>query len=217
VAVCGISLDASGTSRLNASVGLVSERSSGRRRAPTARRVRRDGWLRESIRRWKSFNWLLGQSADRCYARPPYDGDVNFEPSCEAKRHPDCALVSVAFVALVVFLVGAAFLIPSVIASGITNGPDNMFGDQYMKTAVALIELHKVRYGKYPDSLWDLKFTGQWDQIALQSVSYYPNADHSAYYIEVEPGWVGKPTMEIPDEFGRGTGYSAALKPKDHK
>jgi hypothetical protein len=31
--------------------------------------------------------------------------------------------------------------------------------------------LHKVRYGKYPDSLSDLKFTGEWDQIALQSVS----------------------------------------------
>ncbi len=53
-----------------------------------------------------------------------------------------------------------------------------MFGDQHLKTAVALIELHKVRFGKYPDTLRDLKFTGQWDQLALQSVGYYrmPNA-----------------------------------------
>ena len=91
-----------------------------------------------------------------------------------------------------------------------------MFGDQHLKTAMALIELHKVRYGKYPGSLVDLRFTGQWDQIALQSVSYYPNADRSAYYIEVNRGWIGKPTLEMPAEFWAGTGYSAALKPVDH-
>jgi hypothetical protein len=33
--------------------------------------------------------------------------------------------------------------------SGITRPLDNMFGDQVFKTTVALIELHKVRYGKY--------------------------------------------------------------------
>src|ERR1043165_8510040 len=101
----------------------------------------------------------------------------------------------------------------SIIASGITRGFDNKFGDQHLKTAVALIELHKVRYGKYPDSLSDLKFTGQWDQIALQSVRYYPNADRTAYYIEVETGWIGKPDREMPDEFWRGTGYTMSLKP----
>jgi hypothetical protein len=90
-----------------------------------------------------------------------------------------------------------------------------MFGDQHLKTTVALIELHKVRYGKYPDSLSDLKFTGEWDQIALQSVSCYPNADRTAYYVAIERGWVGKPNLEMPDEFWKGTGYSASLKPKD--
>ena len=125
-------------------------------------------------------------------------------------------IIALVGVALVVSSVSIALLIRSVIESGITKGPDNMFGDQHLKTAVALIELHKVRYGKYPDSLRDLRFTGQWDQLALQSVSYYPNSDHSAYYIEVERGWVGKPTLEMPDEFWRGTGYSAALRPKDH-
>ena len=124
-------------------------------------------------------------------------------------------IVTLVGVALVVILAGTAILIRSVIASGITNGPDNLFGDQHLKTAVALIELHKVRYGKYPDSLRDLRFTGQWDQIALQNVSYYPNADRSAYYIEVERGWVGKPTLQMPDEFWRGTGYSTALRPKN--
>jgi len=128
-------------------------------------------------------------------------------------------LLTVAFIGgvLAVALVGVAFLIHSIIASGITRGPDNIFGDQHLKTAVALIELHKVRYGKYPDSLRDLRFTGQWDQIALQSVSYHPNEDRSAYYIEVERGWIGKPTLEMPDEFWKGTGYSTALRPKDNK
>jgi hypothetical protein len=125
-------------------------------------------------------------------------------------------IVALVSAVLVVSAVGITLLIRSVIASGITAGPDNMFGDQNLKTAVALIELHKVRYGRYPNSLRDLRFTGQWDQIALQSVSYYPNADRSAYYIEVERGWVGKPTFIMPDEFWKGTGYSAALRPKNH-
>jgi hypothetical protein len=51
------------------------------------------------------------------------------------------------------------------------------------------------------------------DQIALQSVRYYPNAKRSAYYIEVETGWIGKPDLKMPDEFWRGTGYDRSLKP----
>jgi hypothetical protein len=102
-----------------------------------------------------------------------------------------------------------------IIRSGITKMPDNMFGDQHLKTLVALIELHKARCGRYPDSLSDLKFTGQRDQIALQSVRHYPNADRTAYYIEVETGWIGKPDLEMPEEFWRGTGYDASLKPKN--
>jgi len=112
---------------------------------------------------------------------------------------------------LIVLLAGY-LLIRSIVASGITRGPDNIFGDQHLKTSVALIELHKVRYGKYPDKLRDLKFTGQWDQLALQSVDYHPNADRTRYYIEVRRGWVGKPSLQMPDEFWQGTGYSASLK-----
>jgi hypothetical protein len=133
-----------------------------------------------------------------------------------AKRRPIVVILVVGG-ALLCILVGAAFLIQSLIASGISKGPDAMFGDQHLKTAVALIELHKVRYGRYPDSLRDLKFTGQWDKIALRSVSYYPNEDRTAYYIEVEQGWIGKPTLEMPGEFWKGTGYSETLRPKDKR
>jgi hypothetical protein len=90
---------------------------------------------------------------------------------------------------------------------------DNRFGDQHLKTAVALIELHKLRYGAYPESFDDLKFTGQWDQIALTNVNYRPNADRTAYYIEVRRGWIGKPTLEMPKEFWQGTGYDPRLRP----
>ena len=101
----------------------------------------------------------------------------------------------------------------SIIASGITRTFDNQFGDQHLKTAIALIELHKVRYGKYPDSLRNLKFAGEWDQIALNSVRYYPSPNRDAYYIEVERGWMGKPVLNMPPEFWKNTGYSPSLKP----
>lgn len=130
------------------------------------------------------------------------------------KRHTKLPVIFIVIVIAALLLVaGATLSVRWVVRSGITMGPDNLFGDQNLKTAVALIELHKVRYGKYPASLSDLKFTGQWDQIALHSVRYYPNADRTAYYIEVERGWIGKPDLKMPDEFWRGTGYTESLKP----
>src|SRR5215470_117928 len=105
-------------------------------------------------------------------------------------------LIGVVSGIVLLFLVTGFLAIRSIVASGITQGPDNLFGDQHLKTVVALIELHKVRYGKYPNSLADLKFTGQWDQIAVRSVRYFPNEERTAYYVEVETGWVGKPTLE---------------------
>jgi len=133
-------------------------------------------------------------------------------PKPRPKRRSFAFIVLIG-VAVFVLIAGGILAVRSIIRSGITKGPDNLFGDQHLKTAVALIELHKVRFGKYPSSLSDLKFTGQWDQIALQSVRYYPNADRTAYYIEVERGWVGKPDLEMPDEFWHGTGYTTSLKP----
>lgn len=91
------------------------------------------------------------------------------------------------------------------------RGPDAQFGDQHLKTSVALIELHKVRYGHYPETLADLKFTGAWDPIATKSVSYRTNASRSRYCVEVERGWIGKPNLEMPAEFWQGTGYDQIL------
>ena len=125
--------------------------------------------------------------------------------------------VVIVFFGVVVFVlvVSGVIVVHGILAPGGIRGLDNQFGDQHLKTAVALIDLHKVRFGKYPGSLSDLKFTGQWDQIALQRVRYYPNADRTAYYVEVERGWIGKPDLEMPDEFWRGTGYTTSLKPRN--
>ena len=74
-------------------------------------------------------------------------------------------LVVAVIVALAVFAVRSC--IRSTLKSGITSRPDELFGKQHLSTAVALIELHKVRLGQYPQSLKDLKFTGEWDAEGL--------------------------------------------------
>src|SRR5712692_8165646 len=69
--------------------------------------------------------------------------------------------------------------------SGVTRPFDNMFGDQHLRSAVALVELHKVRYGRYPKTLHDLRFLGEWDQIVLDAVEYCTDPDGARYFIEV--------------------------------
>ena len=89
---------------------------------------------------------------------------------------------------------------------------DQQFGDQHFKTSLALIELHKVRFGEYPNSLKDLKFVGEWDQIALGNVTYKRVAN--GYELDVVKGWVGKPELRYPDEFWKGLGVvKSNMKP----
>ena len=116
---------------------------------------------------------------------------------------------------ITVLFAGGIFAVIYFAAPGGRKSLDRQFGDQHLKTAVALIELHRVRYGRYPDSLSELKYTGEWDQIALQRVRYTANADGTRYFVEVEVGWMGKPELQLPEEFWRGTGYDPNLKPKD--
>ena len=90
-------------------------------------------------------------------------------------------------------------------SGGITEGPDRQFGDQHFKTAIALIELHKIRFGEYPKSLDSLKFTGDWDGIAFSSVKY--EKLDSGYALDLTRGSVGKPkTLSYPDQFWKGLG-----------
>lgn len=99
----------------------------------------------------------------------------------------------------------------SIYQSGFWRGPDVVFGDQHLKTAVSLIELHKTRFACYPKTISDLKYLGEWDRIHTQSISYFPNADQSKYCVEVARGWVGKPELNMPEEFWQGTGFESTL------
>ena len=81
---------------------------------------------------------------------------------------------------------------------------DQQFGDQHVKTSIALIELHKTRYGDYPNALSDLRFIGDWDRIALDSVEYEKLGD--GYALKVTQGWTGKPELNYPAKFWRGLG-----------
>jgi hypothetical protein len=113
-----------------------------------------------------------------------------------------------------VLIIGALcifFIIHYVGVSGITRPIDDKFGDQNLKSTVALLELHKIRYGRYPRSLRDLHFKGDWDQIWLSSTRYVVSPDGSKYCVEVERGWIGKPVLNYPPEFWQGTGYSPDL------
>ena len=111
----------------------------------------------------------------------------------------------------VIFLIAALFILvftmscacrpPSI---NYTKPIDNQFGDQFFKTAIALIELHKVRYGEYPEKLRDIKYIGDWDKGALNCVEYEKVGD--GYKLEVVKGWAGKPDLKYPPEFWQGLG-----------
>jgi len=128
------------------------------------------------------------------------------------KKHRTLLIVAVCVMCAALSVVGVFQAYDAFVSSGITQGPDAMFGDQHLKTAVALIELHKVRYGRYPETLKELKSAGHLDQMALSSVRYFTNEGGTAYFVEVTRGWVGKPKLEMPAEFWQGTGYRKDLK-----
>ena len=136
-------------------------------------------------------------------------------PSEQRRRNKRTLIIIIAVLAslAVISYIGISLAVRYVRTSGITKPLDEKFGDQHLKTIVALLELHKVRYGRYPQSLHDLRFTGEWDQIAVQATRYVVSSDGSKYYVEIERGWMGKPSLNYPPEFWQGTGYSADLKP----
>ena|ERR1700719_2819574 len=140
-------------------------------------------------------------------SQPP---PLPLEPRRSSKRGVKI-IITVLCCVLIIGGVCIFFIIQYIRASGITRPLDDKFGDQHLKTTVALLELHKVRYGRYPHSLRDLRFPGDWDQIWLQGMRYVVSPDGSKYCVEVERGWIGKPVLSYPPEFWQGTGYSPDL------
>ncbi|WP_444911610.1 hypothetical protein ACJJIW_08910 [Microbulbifer sp. JMSA004] len=97
-----------------------------------------------------------------------------------------------------------AFCIVMFTGCEIQKEANQKFGDQHFKTAISLIELHNIRTGSYPETLNDIQFIGDWDQIALQSVKY--GRVKGGYTLSVTNGWVGKPELQYPPEFWVGLG-----------
>src|SRR4051812_19942459 len=106
---------------------------------------------------------------------------------------------------------GLFLIIRYIGTSGITRPLDDKFGDQNLKSTVALLELHKIRCGRYPPSLREIRFKGDWDEIWLNSTRYVVSPDGTRYCVEVQRGWMGKPVLSYPPEFWQGTGYSPDL------
>jgi hypothetical protein len=89
---------------------------------------------------------------------------------------------------------------------------DAQFGDQHFKTAIALVELYKIRHGVYPERLSDLDFLGDWDRLPIASVTYSRLSD--GYELNLTRGWVGKPELRYPPEFWKGLGLKKSnVKP----
>lgn len=89
---------------------------------------------------------------------------------------------------------------------GFQKEADAKMGDQHFKTVIALVELHKTRSGAYPASLKELKFTGEWDALALSSVEY--KKLDTGYELNVTRGWLAKPELQYPAEFWQGLGLA---------
>lgn len=102
-------------------------------------------------------------------------------------------------VSLMILLLAGCF------PNGFKEQANQQFGDQHFKTAIALIELYKIREGKYPVSLDSLKYLGEWDKIIFTSVEYKKLDE--GYELNLIDGWMGKPKeLKYPDGFWNGLG-----------
>jgi hypothetical protein len=62
-----------------------------------------------------------------------------------------------------------------------------------------------VRFGTYPENLKDLRFMGDWDPIALNSVEY--RRLDVGYELNLTRGWVSMPSgLTYPADFWKGLG-----------
>jgi hypothetical protein len=78
------------------------------------------------------------------------------------------------------------------------------FADQHFKTAIGLIELHKIRTGEYPARLEDAQFAGDWDKLGFENVKYERLAE--GYSLDVIGPDDTSARLSYPDEFWKGLG-----------
>lgn len=105
----------------------------------------------------------------------------------------------------ILILITVAFLAVQCNMEKFQEQSNQQFGDQHFKTAIALIELHKTRFGEYPETLDSIKYVGDWDRMPLASVEY--EKLDTGYVLDLVNGWNGKPKhLKYPKEFWEGLG-----------
>ena len=77
--------------------------------------------------------------------------------------------------------------------------------DQRFKTAIALVELHHLRFGTYPDSFVDLEFLGAQDRHALLKGLRYERLP-DGYALDIATLKGEKPRLSYPPDFWKGLG-----------
>ena len=98
------------------------------------------------------------------------------------------------------FILSMIVLLFSCIPEKFKEHANKQFGDQHFKTAISLIELHKIRSGEYPLTLDSLKYIGDWDKIIYNSVEY--KKLEQGYELNLTNGWMGKPeNLQFPTDF----------------
>jgi competence protein ComGC len=105
----------------------------------------------------------------------------------------------------IISIIAISVLLIGCLPEAFKENANQKFGDQHFKTAIQLIELHKLREGEYPASLDSLKYLGDWDKIIFGSVKY--TKLESGYELDLINGWMGKPNeLEYPKDFWKGLG-----------
>ncbi|MCR6639884.1 MAG: hypothetical protein NVV82_13115 [Sporocytophaga sp.] len=91
------------------------------------------------------------------------------------------------------------------------SGAHQMMAEMEFKKAIAEIELHKLRNGRYPNSLSELKFLSPMDSSMISNVDY--TRLDSVYELNLKMEFVSldeKETepikLQYPDEFWAGLG-----------
>lgn len=92
-----------------------------------------------------------------------------------------------------------------------TKQADIKFADQSFKTAIANVELYKIRHGYYPSSLDSLEFLGDWDMTKHNL--YYEKLD-TGYRLDINIPMVQN-NLNYPKEFWNGLGINKSNIIKD--
>lgn len=85
------------------------------------------------------------------------------------------------------------------------NEANSVFGDQHFKTAISLIELHKLRVGEYPIELNRIKYLGTFDSAIFGYVKYKKLDE--GYQLDLLNSYMGRPVdLKYPEDFWKGLG-----------